>query len=228
MFLRRPVRSAAVDEMELTPAQARIIGSLIEKQLATPQQYPLTLNSLVLACNQTTNREPVTSYPEREVEDVLGGLKDAGLVRYVHPSHGGRVTKYRQVLEERLDLSVEELAVLCVMLLRGPQTVNELRSRTERLASFSSVDDIESVLDALAARSDPLVVRFERQPGMREPRWMHLLSGEPVDVPVAASSSPAWPSSSPGRGRNDDRLAALEDEVRTLRAEFDAFRASFE
>ncbi|HET7655092.1 MAG TPA: YceH family protein [Acidimicrobiales bacterium] len=212
----------AVD-LELTPVQARVVGSLVEKQLATPQQYPLTLNSLVLACNQTTNREPVTSYGEREVDDVLGGLKDIGLVRFVHPSHGGRVTKYRQVLEERLDLSVEELAVLCVMLLRGPQTVNELRARTERLASFSSSDEVESVLAALAARPEPLVVRFERQPGMREPRWMHLLSGEPVDVPVVAASSP--PAS---RGRNDDRLAALEDEVQRLRAEFDAFRASFE
>lgn len=211
----------AVD-LELTPVQARVVGSLIEKQLATPQQYPLTLNSLVLACNQTTNREPVTSYGEREIDDVLAGLKDVALVRFVHPSHGGRVTKYRQVLEERLELSVEELAVLCVMLLRGPQTVNELRTRTERLASFSSLDDVESVLDGLAARSEPLVVRFERQPGMREPRWMHLLSGEPEDVPVAVSSS------SPARGRNDDRLAALEDEVRILRAEFDAFRASFE
>jgi len=212
----------AVD-LELTPVQARVVGSLVEKQLATPQQYPLTLNSLVLACNQTTNREPVTSYGEREVDDVLAGLKDVGLVRFVHPSHGGRVTKYRQVLEERLDLSVEELAVLCVMLLRGPQTVNELRARTERLASFSSSDEVESVLAALAARPEPLVVRFERQPGMREPRWMHLLSGEPVDVPVVAASSPAA-----SRSRNDDRLAALEDEVQRLRAEFDAFRASFE
>jgi uncharacterized protein YceH (UPF0502 family) len=201
--------------------QARVVGSLIEKQLATPQQYPLTLNSLVLACNQTTNREPVTSYGEREIEDVLAGLKDAGLVRFVHPSHGGRVTKYRQVLEERLELSGPELAVLCVMLLRGPQTVNELRTRTERLASFTSSDEVESLLAALAARPDPLVVRFERQPGMREPRWMHLLSGEAVDVPVTASPAPA-------RGRNDDRLAALEDDVQALRDELTKLRDSFE
>lgn len=213
----------AVD-LELTPEQARVVGSLIEKQLATPQQYPLTLNSLVLACNQSTNREPVTSYGEREIDDVLAGLKDAGLVRFVHPSHGGRVTKYRQVLEERLELSGSELAVLSVMLLRGPQTVNELRTRTERLASFSSADEVESVLESLRARA--MVVQFERQPGMREPRWMHLLSGEPVDVPVAPT--PSSSSAAPARGRNDDRLAALEDEVRTLRAEFDAFRASFE
>ncbi len=210
----------AVD-LELTPVQARVVGSLIEKQLATPQQYPLTLNSLVLACNQTTNREPVTSYGEREIDGVLAGLKDAGLVRFVHPSHGSRVTKYRQVLEERLELSGRELAVLSVMLLRGPQTVNELRTRTERLASFSSADEVEQVLAALAARPDPLVVRFERQAGMREPRWMHLLSGEAVDVPVTVSSSPA-------RGRNDDRLAALEDEVQALRDELTKLRDSFE
>lgn len=222
MFLSRPVRWPAVD-VTLTPEQARVVGSLIEKQLATPQQYPLTLNSLVLACNQTSNREPVVSYGEGEVSRLVDGLKEAGLVRFVHPSHGGRVTKYRQVLEERLDLSTEELAVLCVVLLRGPQTVNELRTRTERLASFSSADDVEHVLDGLASRSpDALVVQFERQAGMREPRWMHLLSGEPVDVVAAPSAS------APARPRNDDRLAALEDEVRTLRADFDAFRASFE
>jgi len=209
--------------MQTDAVGLRVMGCLIEKQRTTPDVYPLSVNALRAACNQTTNREPVTSYGEREVDDVLAGLKDVGLVRFVHPSHGGRVTKYRQVLEERLDLSVEELAVLCVMLLRGPQTVNELRARTERLASFSSSDEVESVLAALAARPEPLVVRFERQPGMREPRWMHLLSGEPVDVPVVAASSP--PAS---RGRNDDRLAALEDEVQRLRAEFDAFRASFE
>ena len=217
------VSSAYADAvLELTPEQARVVGSLAEKELATPQQYPLTLNSLVLACNQSTSREPVVSYAESEVERVLVGLKDAGLVRFVHPSHGGRTTKYRHVLHEVLALERGEVALLAVLLLRGPQTVNELRSRTERMADFASPADVEAVLDGLAARDEPLVLRLERQAGMREARWAHLLSGEVADVPAASS-----PSSSP-RPRSDDRLAALEDEVRALRAEFDAFRASFE
>lgn len=210
--------------VELTPEQARVVGSLIEKELATPQQYPLTRNSLVLACNQTTSRDPVVSYTDGEVDRVLVVLKDAGLVRFVHPSHGGRTTKYRQVLHERLSLSREELALVAVLLLRGPQTVNELRARTERMAEFSSSADVESTLEGLAGRDEPLVVRVERQPGAREARWAHLLSGEVVDVPVAPMAS----ASPPPRNRPDDRLAALEDEVRALRAEFDAFRASFE
>jgi uncharacterized protein YceH (UPF0502 family) len=212
--------------IELTPEQARVVGSLIEKELATPQQYPLTLNSLVLACNQTSNREPVVSYADREVDDVLTTLKDAGVVRFVHPMHGGRVTKYRQVLHERLELEQPELAVLAVLLLRGPQTVNELRTRTERLAAFDANDEVESVLAGLAARPDPLVVRFERQPGMREPRWAHLLSGEPTDVPVAAAgaSSPA----SASRSSLAEEIESLRRDLDALRAEFDAFRASFE
>lgn len=206
--------------IELTPEQARVVGSLVEKELATPQQYPLTRNSLVLACNQATSREPVVSYTEGEVERELAALKDAGLVRFVHPMHGGRVTKYRHVLDERLSLERRELALLAVLLLRGPQTANELRSRTERMADFSSPADVEAALDGLAGRAEPLVVRLEPRAAMREARWAHLLSGEVVDVPVPASLAP--------RSRNDDRLAALEDEVRSLRAEFDAFRASFE
>lgn len=205
--------------IELSAEQARVIGSLLEKELATPQQYPLTLNSLVLACNQSTSRDPVVAYSEREVDDVLVGLKEAGLVRFVHPSHGGRVTKYRQVLDEVLELDRGEKALLAVLLLRGAQTLTELRSRTERMAEFASLDDVETALDRLAARSpDPLVVRFAPRAGMREARYAHLLSGEGVDV-----SSPQAP-----RARNDDRVGALEDEVRTLREELTALRAAFE
>src|SRR5947209_7195866 len=125
--------------MELGAEELRVIGSLIEKELTTPQQYPLTLNALVLACNQTSNRSPVTAYDERTVEDTVLGLKDKGLTRIVHPSHGRSVTRYRQVLHEAIYLEREELAVLGVMMLRGPQTLNELKTRTERAAEFEDL-----------------------------------------------------------------------------------------
>src|SRR3954464_9988336 len=173
--------------MELGAEEVRIIGSLIEKELTTPQQYPLTLNALMLACNQTSNRNPVVTYDERTVEDTVIGLKDKGLTRIVHPSHGRSVTRYRQVLHEALYLESEELAVLGVMMLRGPQTLNELKTRTDRAADFADLDAGGRPVDRLAAREEPLVVRIGRRPGQREDRYAHLLGGE-VDVTAIAES----------------------------------------
>ncbi len=163
--------------MRIGPAEGRIIGSLIEKQLATPAQYPLTLNSLLSACNQSSNRDPVVSYDERTLDAALASLKEAGLVRFVHPSHGRSVVRYRQVLHEKLGLDDLRLALVGVLLLRGPQTAGELRSRTERMAHFDGIAAVEADLEALTRGSDPLVLRLPRRPGQKEERWVQLLSG---------------------------------------------------
>lgn len=164
--------------MALDAVQGRILGSLVEKELATPQQYPLTANALLLACNQTSNREPVMLLTESEVQQALDQLKGERLVRFVFPSHGRSVIRYRHVLDEALGLEEQQRALLGVLLLRGPQTVGELRARTERLAAFDRLQDVEVELDALAARSEPLVERLPRRPGQKEERYRQLLAAE--------------------------------------------------
>lgn len=217
--------------MDLTPPAARIMGALMEKQLTTPQQYPLTLNALLAACNQSSSRNPVVSYDERLVDTTLAGLKSRGLVRFVHPSHGRSATRYRQVLEEVLGLEPAELALLAVLLLRGPQTVGELRARTERMADFSDPRQVEDALEALAARAEPLVVRHEREPGRREERWAQLLapdtaeatSDERVDrperppIPGDHGGLPASPAAPPLASQ----VAVLQAEVAALRRDLD-------
>src|SRR5438270_8552887 len=193
--------------IELGAEELRVIGSLIEKELTTPQQYPLTLNALMLACNQTSNRNPVVTYDDWTVEDTVMGLKDKGLTRIVHPSHGRSVTRYRQVLHEALYLEPEQLAVLGVMMLRGPQTLNELKTRTERAADFADLDAVERTLDALASREEPLVVRIPRQTGQREDRYAHLLGGE-VDVDEVAAATTAAPAA---RQSRPDDMADLRE-----------------
>src|SRR5580693_4818031 len=135
--------------VELNPIEARVIGSLAEKQLTTPQQYPLTLNALVLACNQSSNRDPVVAYDEEGFVEALSSLKEAGLLRFVHPGHGRSATRYRQVIDERFGLDARGLSVMAVLMLRGPQTVGELRARTERMADFGSLSDVEAELQRL-------------------------------------------------------------------------------
>jgi len=209
--------------LELEPEELRVIGSLIEKELTTPQQYPLTLNALVLACNQTSNRNPIVTYEERMVEDTVLGLKDKSLTRIVHPSHGRSATRYRQVLHEALYLEQPELAVLGVMMLRGPQTLNELKTRTERAADFADLDAVQRTLDGLASREEPLVVRIPRQPGQREDRYAHLLGGE-VDVSVSSNDiaiAASAPAPRPARG---DDVADLREEVAALRRDLDDLR----
>jgi uncharacterized protein YceH (UPF0502 family) len=174
--------------MRLGAEQGRVIGSLIEKQLTTPQQYPLSLNALVQACNQVSNRNPVVSYDEREVDETLVSLKEAGLVRFVHPSHGRSVTRYRQVLDERLGLDTSQLALVAVLLLRGAQTAGELRTRTERMAAFEGITGLEAELARLAGGPEPLVARLPRRPGQKEERWAHLL----MDAGEETAERPDW------------------------------------
>jgi uncharacterized protein YceH (UPF0502 family) len=203
--------------MELGAEGLRVVGSLIEKELTTPQQYPLTLNALVAACNQTSNRFPIVTYDERTVEATVLGLKDQGVTRIVHPSHGRSATRYRQVLHEVLRLERPELALLGVMMLRGPQTLNELGTRTERMVEFADMAELERTLDGLAAREEPLVLRILRQPGQREERYAHLLGGD-VDV----SEIPA-PTPTPRASRGDE-LGDLREEVDALRRDLDELR----
>ena len=206
--------------MELSPVEARVVGSLAEKQLTTPQQYPLTLNALVLACNQSSNREPVVSYDEDTVHNALSSLKEAGLLRFVLPSHGRSVTRYRQVLDERFGLDARGLSVVAVLMLRGPQTVGELRARTERMADFGALGDVEAELERLASGPDPLVRRLPRRPGQKEERWTQLLSGEATE-PGAAPE----PATSPEAPSIPVRPSAVDDQVASLRADLDALRA---
>jgi uncharacterized protein len=223
----------------LSPEEGRVVGSLIEKQLTTPQQYPLTMNALLLACNQSSNRDPVVDFDERMMDSALTSLKSAGIVRFVHPSHGRSVTRYRQVLEETLGLADTELALVGVLLLRGPQTAGELRSRTERMAQFDGIAAVESELDRLADRPDPLARRLSRRPGQKEERWIHLLTdqisyAEPREGSGAASDRQVDRADAAADDRMNtlDRpsgpLATLEEEVSELRAEVEQLRSALE
>ncbi|MET0325412.1 MAG: DUF480 domain-containing protein [Ilumatobacteraceae bacterium] len=164
--------------MVLSPEEARVVACLVEKEATVPDSYPLTLNALRLACNQSTNRDPIVAYDDRTVENALMSLKSMGLVRFVHPSHGGRTIRYRHVADERWHLSTAELGVLAVLVLRGAQTVGEVRARARGLEGETAT--VDELLDTLAARSpEPFAVRLERRPGEREGRWAHALSGVP-------------------------------------------------
>jgi len=210
----------------LDPVEARVVGALVEKQLTTPQQYPLTLNALVSACNQTSSRNPVVSHDDHTVDAALLRLKELRLVRFVHPSHGRSVTRYRQVLEEVVPLEPRQLALVAVLLLRGPQTPGELRTRTERLAEFASLEEVEEELDDLASRPEPLVTRLPREPGRKEMRYAQLLAGDtgavaaPPDREVYVPEGPveAPPHAAVPSG------ASLASQVAVLRAEVAALR----
>ena len=199
----------------LTPEQQRVLGALAEKEATVPDTYPMTLRGLQTACNQRNSREPVTDLDERTVLATVDELKARNLVRFVYASHGARTTKFRHVLHERLHLEPDELALLTVLLLRGPQTVNELRSRTERAHAFVGTEEVVSALERLAARPEPLVVHLPRQSGQKETRWMHLLGGE-VDVEALTAASPA-PAAAPRAGL-EARVSDLEDRVASLEA----------
>jgi uncharacterized protein YceH (UPF0502 family) len=200
--------------LTLAPEEVRVLGCLVEKAATVPDSYPLTLNALRQACNQSTSRDPVVAYDQSTIEQALDSLKAQGLVRFVHPSHGERTTRFRHVADERLGLDGDAVAVLAVLALRGPQTAAELRGRAERLHPFTTVGEVESVLAGLAARPEPLVLELARQPGQRDRRWVHLLSG-PVDVDaLAAEAAAVTPSTArSGGGAAADRIAALERQV---------------
>ena len=210
--------------IEFTPIEARIIGCLLEKQVTTPDQYPLSLNALTNACNQKTNREPVLELPESEVQQAVDSLMRKYSVSDRSAGYGGRVTKYQQRFCNTefgpLKFSKQEVGILCVLLLRGPQTPGELRSRTNRMCDFSGVEEVEQVLKHLTEREEgPFVTRLARAPGAREARYGHLFSGEPV----APAHEPA--SEEPVASGLVARVGALEDAVAALQSELAALKA---
>jgi len=180
--------------VELTPAQGRVLGALVEKERTTPQGYPLTDNALIAACNQTTSRDPVVSYDLATVRVAVRELRELGLVRTVHRS-GERTDKHRHELPAALGLSPAQVALLAVLLLRGPQTLAELRSRTERLAVFGTLDDVERELAGMADHDEPLVALLPRQPGRKEARFEQRLApaGPPAGAPQYEGASPPGP-----------------------------------
>ncbi len=219
----------------LTEIETRVLGSLIEKDITTPDYYPLSLNALVNACNQKNNRDPVMTLDEESVRAALTTLQEERLAGPTS-SADSRVTKYEHRLQEVFNFDRREIAVVCVLLLRGPQTPGELRGRTDRMYHFETLDDVVSTLDRLAQRDPPLTAILPRQPGTKESRYTHLFSGEPPAVAVtqlervAAGDSPAIPTHSANH-----RLAQLEEEVSTLRRELSevqqqlaTFRKQFE
>ncbi len=211
----------------INDVQARVLGALVEKDITTPDYYPLSLNALVNACNQKNNRDPVMNLDENVVRDALGGLQDLGLAG---PASGAdsRVTKYEHRLQEILNLSRGETAVLCVLLLRGPQTPGELRGRTERMHPFADLDAVQSSLQRLMQREPPLAVMLPRQPGTKESRYAHLLSGE-VEVGTSlGASGPISPGGEEGVAELEKAVATLRDEVADLKRQLAEFRRQFE
>lgn len=197
----------------LSIVEGRVLGSLLEKERTTPDQYPLTLNALVTACNQSTSREPVMALTDHEVQSALTSMKAAGLVRMVHPSHGRSVTRYRQVFDEQQSLDAMSCSVLAVLLLRGPQTAAELRTRTERLHTFESLTAVENCLSDAATTG--LVQLLERLPGHKEPRWQQLIADEAEIVATSSFVTSGRDAATPGL---TDRVAELEARIERLEA----------
>lgn len=200
----------------LSIVDARVLGCLLEKERTVPDQYPLSLNALVSACNQSTAREPVMQLDEHEVESSVSSLKAAGLLRFVHPTHGRGVTRYRQVADESWGLEPDAAAVVAVLLLRGPQTVSEIRTRAERQHAFASLDDVQRVLDELSERE--LVRLLERQPGEKAPRWQQLLAEEPERPEGAVRSTVVRSGSAEETAELRARVEQLEARVVALEA----------
>ena len=210
----------------LNEAEARVLGSLVEKQVTTPEYYPLTLNALTPACNQKNNRSPVVSFDDETVAHALESLREKNLV-YVFYGSSSRAPKYKQMMTEVFDLSPQELALMCVLMLRGSQTVGELRGRTDRLSDFKGLEEVEEALNSLAAKEpQPLVAKLPRQPGQKEVRYAHLLSGE-VRIDHESEIKDAEVGTANDRIRTD-RHSRLEYELETLRAQVESLQQEFE
>lgn len=208
----------------LNPVEVRVLGSLIEKQVTTPEYYPLTLNALTNACNQISNRDPVVSFDEKTVVRAIESLREKQLAWMVTGS--GRVPKYEHRLAEALNLAEQEIAVLCVLMLRGPQTTGEIRGRTGRLYEFQELSEVELTLQALmSADPQPLVVKLPRQAGMKESRYAHLLAGE-VQVEEHEAAPRLEPAALEVRAENE-RIARLEETVERLGQEFTELKQQF-
>ena len=220
-------------EIVLNPTQARVLGALVEKDITTPEYYPLSLNALVNACNQKSNREPVMTLDENSVRDALAGLQE---YRLAGPASGAdsRVQKYEHRMQEVFNFDRRETAVLCVLLLRGPQTPGELRGRTERMYRFETLDDVQSALQKLMQRDPALVAILPRQAGSRESRYAHLLSGAIAEAASAPHVDDAFkaehPSSAVSVGTTSaapDAIARLEEEISILRQEINDLKSQF-
>ena len=221
--------------MILTEIETRVLGSLIEKDITTPDYYPLSLNALVNACNQKNNREPVTYFDEQTVREALSTLQEK---RLAGPAGGAdsRVTKYEHRLQEVFNFDRREIAVLCVLLLRGPQTPGELRTRADRMYHFDVLEDVVSTLGRLNQRDPSLATVLPRQPGTKEARYMHLFSGQPQAAVVSGGEGdePAQPFARPAHSATDrlthleEEVSRLREEVSTLQQQMDTFRKQFE
>lgn len=202
--------------MDVDAVEIRVLGCLIEKQRTTPDQYPLSLNALRLACNQSTNRDPVVAYDERQIKAALDRMSHRGWTRFASGA-SSRALKYRHLLDEALSLSNAEISVLAVLMLRGAQTVGELKQRADRMHRFESLPAVADTLDGLASRE--LVARLERRPGQKEERWAQLLGGDAPDEASAAEPAPA-------ERAEPDRIAAIEARLERLESAFEELRAN--
>lgn len=214
--------------MTINETEARILGSLVEKQLTTPEYYPLTLNALTAACNQKSNRDPVMSLGETEILAAIDSLRDKNLV-YLYYGSTSRTVKYKHMLPNVFELDAAAVAILTLLLLRGPQTTGEMRGRADRLHEFAGIGEVQETLDLLAHREEPLVVKLERQPGQKEPRYAHLLSGE-IDVSQInfATEKPAASGSSERIEKLEGDVERLNTEVSELKVMFEEFKKQFE
>ncbi|HEY1401703.1 MAG TPA: YceH family protein [Terriglobales bacterium] len=216
-------------ELSLTETEVRVLGSLIEKDITTPEYYPLSLNALVNACNQKSNRDPVMQLHEDAIRDALGGLQER---RLAGPAGGAdsRVPKYEHRLQEVFNFTRPEIAVLCVLLLRGPQTPGELRGRSERIHRFEALDDVQSALQKLMQRDPALVKVLPRQPGTKEARWAHLFSGDVAREAAQMARTAGDRSSGDGEriARLEEEVSALHREVGDIKDQLERFRKQFE
>jgi hypothetical protein len=204
----------------LNDSEVRILACLIEKEMITPEYYPLSLNSLTIACNQKSNRNPVVSYDEPAVAHGLDSLQEKGLVRKTFTS-GSRVTKFAHAILDRFDLSRQEMAMLCELMLRGPQTVGEVRSHTERMSIFKSLEDVESALQGLAEHDPALTFKMPRETGRKECRYMHLFSGD-LETLCDLSEEPSATQIS-----SEEKIKKLEEEIAGMRSELEELKRAF-
>jgi uncharacterized protein YceH (UPF0502 family) len=207
-------------DIVLNETEVRILACLIEKEMTTPEYYPLSLNSATNACNQKSNRNPVVSYDQTEVERGLGSLQDKGFVgKMLTP--GNRVSKYLHAILDRFDLSRREMAILCELMLRGPQTVGEVCSHTERMATFESLEEVETTLQGLAEHDPPLTLKMQRETGRKECRYMHLFMGCAETLHDVTADPAAIQMSS------QEKIQKLEEEIVRLRSELEELKQAF-
>jgi uncharacterized protein len=217
----------------LNDVEIRVLGSLVEKEITTPEYYPLTLHSLTVACNQRNNRNPVTSYDENTVARALESLREKNL-SYVFHGSSSRVPKYKHVMTEVMHLDPKELAIIGALMLRGPQTVGELRGNASRFYEFPGLEEVEATLNALISKEpEPMVVRLTRQPGQKDVRYVHLLSGPPspellMEVETHSRTSQPRRSESDKVEKLEQEFEGLKEEFRLLQQQFEEFKKQFE